>query len=637
MTSQVSLNKLMKIDMKHRKWMLILSIAVQMICGPVFFLLSISNTLISNGYHYAKETGRDVVYLFNDISQSISGSFGFMATIVVIIGALIVSVAGFRHLYSKKMMDMYGSIPVTRTRQFLSIYLNGLLIWAIPFLASTALSTAICCFALSGSEFVIPILSSIAHRALVCTVSFLAVYHLCLLCTVMSGHPFVAIATSIVLGVDAIVLYELIYTLEDSYLKCFLQPIISEQMIGWLSPFATGFMITMPSVTESPVIYAVFICGTVLLIVLNFFLSLMLYKGRKSELAEGGMSNKIFMTFFKITNTVLLGLLGYNFMSFFLGTNIPAWCFFGLALFSVAGYGVINIILNRSGRAFFKEKQYLFISLGIVVFITSALSFDLFKIDSYVPSKNNIKEASIYFPDYCDQSMNYDFQDNEIISLYGMSEKQRMDKYVVTDQELIYNLLSTGAENTKNNSIYRNDGPLGFLFFENYEDEYTDYETYASVFVSVTLKSGITYTKRYRLSNKDSDIILSIIQDEKYQEAFYPLSMGNFPYPDEIHIWNYNGEISNEYYITNSDEIKEFMGAYSKDFKNNIEQLPEMNYYSDASIEAVYYVDEYDTNDNAFTNRYYIYLDIPNFYEQTYDIIDTLPISSSNNEFFYSE
>ena len=119
MTSQISLSKLMKIDIKSRTWLIVLSTAVQLILGPVVGLFSLTTSV-----------GQKAEVLIN---QTFQVEYAVVGPLIAIVGAILVALVGFRFLFSKRMMDLYGSIPVSRNRMFLAVYIDSVLIYVIPF------------------------------------------------------------------------------------------------------------------------------------------------------------------------------------------------------------------------------------------------------------------------------------------------------------------------------------------------------------------------------------------------------------------------------------------------------------------------------------------------------------------------
>ena len=135
MTSRNSFFNLLKEDLHRRLWTLILSSLVFFGTFVVAFTMLIQNYVgrysrVSYDYTNAQ--------LIEKISQNLCEDFyacwpWFM--VVTIVGAIICGMNGFAYLHSRKQMDFYHSLPVKREIIFSVRFVNGILIYAVPYLA----------------------------------------------------------------------------------------------------------------------------------------------------------------------------------------------------------------------------------------------------------------------------------------------------------------------------------------------------------------------------------------------------------------------------------------------------------------------------------------------------------------------
>ena len=133
MTSRVSFYKVMIQDFRHRIWMIALSCLGSFLAMPVFYLL-VSKNWVYQVNRWMEEQEPWVVreYKLELLKEFYVQSLPITCGVILGAGALIVGIFGFRHVFSKKMVDQYHSIPIKRRDLFLANYLNGFLIWFVP-------------------------------------------------------------------------------------------------------------------------------------------------------------------------------------------------------------------------------------------------------------------------------------------------------------------------------------------------------------------------------------------------------------------------------------------------------------------------------------------------------------------------
>lgn len=121
MTFQISTRNLLKTEIRQSAWMLALSALGHFLAGPVLFLLYTSNYT-----DWSKEK----------LAKSMTGFFTgtyFMLQLLVMIACITMCIYIYRYLFSKKMVDLYHSVPISRSRLFCVKYLHGFIVWFLPF------------------------------------------------------------------------------------------------------------------------------------------------------------------------------------------------------------------------------------------------------------------------------------------------------------------------------------------------------------------------------------------------------------------------------------------------------------------------------------------------------------------------
>ena len=102
----ISMLSLMKEDLKHRKWMLIVSSVVQAFAGPIVILFMLSALRRSRQYGISDfVTDTDYMYkTVHSLVDNITGEYlPIMQIVVAVVGAIIVGIGGYRHLFNRRM------------------------------------------------------------------------------------------------------------------------------------------------------------------------------------------------------------------------------------------------------------------------------------------------------------------------------------------------------------------------------------------------------------------------------------------------------------------------------------------------------------------------------------------------------
>lgn len=599
MTSQISFAKLLKEDFRHRRWMLILSIAIQMVFGPVIVLMAMASEYLSmrttNNYetlfsysNYFVDENFEVKF-FRSFENIATYDIIVAGTAIAIVGAIIVGVAGFSYFFSKRKMDMYGSIPVTRTELFLATYLNGVIVWVIPFVASNLLIILIgvsifAKYGMAGAAIMV-VLKVFGWVAL----EFLAAYHVVLLAVSLSGTGFVAIVNSVMLGVDVAALYlGIAYYIESTRCTMLVNPFTAEKMI-WLAPFVSApaaYSVHNQSIAKAIVI----IVGTIVLAAVNFFLAAKLFKRRKSELAENGVDNKPYLYVIRILTTLAIGIFNALCFSIVGGTG-SVWNYFGLVVGCVATFGVVNMILHKSGKAFFKDWPIMIGTTVVSILLLVGVIYDFVGYDRYVPNKNNIESADIYLQRYCDDSAYYMYRESNMYS-YGLSY---LGYYTCTDVDLIHELCSVGSVNSIENQKIHG-GDYTSIFYSGYEttdDVYGYSHQLSYMYVAIHLKNGKTVYRQYQMYEYDVDLLEKIVNSDEYKDAYYAASTGCIGYPAAIRNYEVDDWYSSNSLIYDEEYIKLIMDAYWADFAEMENLVEDYDYSYKYSISVCYSLDGY--------------------------------------------
>lgn len=119
----------MKENLKRRKGIAVLYSVFFLLVYPVGLTLF---TVSTKGYMSLNPNYRE------NLTESYAMYLGMnIATILfVTLLAVVCALQGFSYLFKRQKLDMYLSVPVSKERRFAVIYVNGILLYALPYLAS---------------------------------------------------------------------------------------------------------------------------------------------------------------------------------------------------------------------------------------------------------------------------------------------------------------------------------------------------------------------------------------------------------------------------------------------------------------------------------------------------------------------
>ena len=351
----------MQEDLRHKIWMIALSCLGSFLLFPVAWLIYRSNM----GYFEAINMEYYSSFLLNypnDLSffgyyTSVAG--GFLA----IVGALIVGLFGFRYVFRKNMIDTYHSLPIKRSTLYGVCWLNGLLIWLVPFLICFVIVLIMgISFVMkfpNGGKIVPLILMDAGTNLLTLLVVFLLVYHLVLTAVMLSGNYLNTLVSMLIMGFGAISIFGMIIGFLETYMDTFYATNVNAEPAFYASPFVSaGYLLVLRCNFDA--FGAEFIKG---LFINTAVMALLggaawgLYSRRASELAEQGIRNKIVSVVLRLVVSVLAGMGGWIIFTMFTGfsTKTAGWGVFGALLAGVLVFGVMDIIFSMDFKAFFSS------------------------------------------------------------------------------------------------------------------------------------------------------------------------------------------------------------------------------------------------------------------------------------------
>ena len=138
MTSRRLFFKVMREDMRHRVGMVVLSVLESFLLLPVAWLIFTNQLGGSVQIHGEESWG-----LIQDIFVFFDGYLMLTGRLIAVSSVLTAGLGGFRFLFHKNMVDTYHSMPVSRDVLYGACYVNGILVWFVPFFVCFSLTLAL--------------------------------------------------------------------------------------------------------------------------------------------------------------------------------------------------------------------------------------------------------------------------------------------------------------------------------------------------------------------------------------------------------------------------------------------------------------------------------------------------------------
>lgn len=505
--------KSMREDMRHKVWMLALSVLGNFLALPVLWLLAYS----SDGELWRHRAVLDGVAaqerLVGQVAEFFSEGLLLSAGIVAIVGAVIVGLEGFRFLQQKSMVDTYHSLPVSRSCLFGVKYVNGLLIWLVPYLFCMFLTLVFAAVMLArmGGSFGIPaLIAEAAQNTLVLVIAFLLVYHTVLLATMLTGNMLNTLAVTGMLGFGSILAYGLVQGFMATYFHTYYGHMKGMTSAVYASPLAAPFILLDARMNGNSQVSGGLLVTELLCLAVALALGVLAwlaYWRRPSERAGRGLGLWWIAGPLRLFAGIMSGMGGWLFMSFLVDSNVSrtAWSVFGALLTGMLVYGVLDVIFSMEFKAFFRHRWGMAASALLLFLICIGFQRDWMGYDRFLPAQEQIQELSIACRSYTSTYNNYNYNAMQI-----------MDGVKLTDAAQIHAFLERGIENVQG-QFYRTQDSWAE---EIYPEDYFSRDAFR---VRVVLKNGLSYYRIYHYYQWDEDVVLPLLCSREYADGAYRL------------------------------------------------------------------------------------------------------------------
>lgn len=396
MTSKNLFFNLMKEDLRRRIWTVILASIVFFFSMPVAVTMLLQNRGTSgwDGNHEEKWLRQ----LGDMVGSYLGGRSNLLLVLIAVVGAIICGISGYAFLHSRKQVDFYHSLPVKRETVFFVHFVDGILIYLVPYTIGMLLCWLIT--ALYGVLYV-PVITA----SLLGLLQNLMIYTICylftMLATLLTGKILINLFGVAVLFGYAPAICGLIEVYKEAYFTTLYQYSFSFEDVmhvtKWLSPFSYTYSVVESNLMEKNSLSGLlsFLIAAAVLTGLN----LLLYKLRKSEKAGTAMAFSVSEPVIRILLAVPAGLvfgmvmqqIQYN------DTGISAvlWLCFGALSGALLAHGIIESLYQFDIKKCLSHKIQLAGTVIVAMGLSLSFYFDWFGYDSYLPEKSKIESMAL--------------------------------------------------------------------------------------------------------------------------------------------------------------------------------------------------------------------------------------------------
>lgn len=531
MTSKHCFFKVMREDFRHKVWMLVLSILGNVLAITVVYLMTAG---ASNGYW--RDSNNECVGGIRMLGDFFAVGLPTAAGFVAVCGAMIVGFASFRYLFHKSMVDTFHGIPVKRRTLFAATWLNGFLIWLIPFLTMSLVTLLLGVIRLSslreellampqfpmvletlgkGSAYLVEhltegqLLLTALQSMGILVIVFLLIYNLCLAAVMLSGNALNMLSLTAIFGVGAIAVYGLMVAFCGVYLDSFLMETADAgRFAAYASPLASSIGLLVLKVKNGYGEGGGLLVPAIINLVIAAGMgaaAFLLYLRRPSELAEQGVKVKpvrvIVQTVVALSGAMIGWLMFYGMSGMARGiSEAEAWGVFGALLVGILSFGVMDIVMDMDFKAFFRHKVRMGVTMAAGLLLCFAFCHDWFGYDRYLPKENDIAEISVWMESA---------QNKNSYSGDFTSEEHPLQRVHIKDSAAAHAFLEE-AVGTGKGKVY-----------EDVADGEEVVARLERIYAKVTLKNGRVYYRRYLVSSADCDAAYALVKTKEYRDVNY--------------------------------------------------------------------------------------------------------------------
>lgn len=517
--------KLIKQDLKKRIWCpLILSI-VYFLVLEVNMLRVIENiTAFPNRYTYTISTY---------INDYFFGTYIAAIAIVVCFTAFVCAISGFSYLHSKVQLDIYHSLPVSRSQLFWSRYVSGILLFLIPFVVHVLICAGI---VIARGEFYTNTIVAILNYVGVELIIFVLTYSVSVLAVILTGYIILSILGSIILFSYSFIIAVLVNALFDRFFHTFAlyyassaEYILTDGILG-ISPLAMiKRLFTDPNETiiaderfykYNPDCIWVLVVAAIVYTVIAYIA----YLKRASEAAGKAIAFSAAEPVIKTLIVIPAAFFSGIFFNLLLINNNPdGWFMFGLVFGYIIFACLIEIIFRMDIRGIWMHKKQFVFNAICTALMFIILKNDVLGYNTYVPADSQIQSCAVSIESLMPLEYIVDLPEYKGV-YYVSANEYRMRTMEMQGNPSVMELARLAAKNGLRYTQYH--------YYDGIEQD-PEYcatmereQSYRGISFAYKLKDGKTVYRRYVIDIADTNtlkLLMNIFNDPSYKIGSIPL------------------------------------------------------------------------------------------------------------------
>jgi len=559
MTSKRSFADLCKENRKRRLWPIALSIAANFFAQIVFIMLLISR------YKYRLEHELAVI---EDIRRAFFQNVSAPSAPVVIIVfglAVVNALQGFSYLSDSKMSDLYGALPMKRSKLFDIMCVNGILVFAVPFIICNIITLII---GIANGFVLWNTIGAYLLSAFTVIAEYVFLYMIAILAAVLTGHIVVAfLGTMVFYGLISFYTF-IIQLYEQAF---FISYSVFEKESSWLEYFPVGpiFEIIAKMQEIKTVSYPINVLPELAVIcvlsIVLYFVCRYLNTIRPSEAAGKAMAFKVTKPLIKIAIMIAVSL---SFGLLFYGLSDKV---FGLVFGVLCGVVVTHIVMETIYEFDFKASMKHIPSSALAgavsAFLVAVFIFDLFGYDCWLPNTDRVESCAVT-TDMIFDNLRTCMLSNDGTYMYNMGKDGRvMENMRLSDMSNIEPIELAGAKKTKEIRFEK-------IFSNNDSYSYDENATLREISFRWHMKNGKTVDRKFYVDMSDEAILDNfgqIFNTEEFKNACFGILDST---PDEFYALNYTDITGSHIKELSLSEREEMLEALKKDiYSQNFDDL----------------------------------------------------------------
>lgn len=624
MTSKNSFLANMRENLKRRRGIIVVFSVLLLLVYPVVTAL-----LITSGAGQKEHMSLSLwtQMMTGDITTYLG--VNLLTAIIAALMAVIIAVQGFAYLFRREKIDLYMSVPVAKNRRFCVIYLDGLLIYAVPLFFSLLISM---CIAAGNGLVTGEMVKSVVFSFLAALVIYLAVYSTAIVAIMLTGNLLVALCATAVFLFYELAIKGLWSALCATFFRTYVldgagfDNYVTSPMISFM------IKINVDGLENQQVAYLVENIGMSILklllgAVVFGVIAYLLYSIRPAESCNKAIAfpktKPVIKVLLMVPVALVAGLVFYAATS----RNI-SMMIFGIILGAILSHGVMEVIFEFDIKAIAKHLISAGVGAAVAFAVLGIFSFDIFGYDKWVPKADKVESIGIYIP-VMNNSGAYEITEQEYIRWISR-DKYCMENVKFTNTESFCSLIEEAvnesadegtddliymkmAYNMKNGKVKYRQVSIDYRAHMEELNEIVKSEEYiegSNQFYNEKLSSYMELTSIHYSDGVNGDILPEEIINEvleSYKEDLYSLDLNTRveKLPVAVLTFDYKEKTDRSNFSTISYEF-----AVYDNFKNTVEKLKEAGNYTEdwrekaGNITAIE-IELYDEKGHQLVNERY--------------------------------